>query len=342
MFLSPDEFIDLFFQREYPAFLSTLFSAVPERTLRNVLAGKTRPRAGTERLLVESACRFLGWDEDRLRNCMGSFQAKTWKTAFTAIKLGAEGRLPKSYDYFFDVIVRIEEAKQAAAEAKSRGNPFWFARLRESGLPQAILSEKFFGGCEADTRRSAGSGPTRDILTALLRSHLYCLAALEVSLLHSRDVAGSAQSSVVKAIPKYVNGKLVSPAKHFFDRVVELSGAKNVKEFAESLPGFLNKENYDIDPDSQRKNITRWVSGDLLPRWKTMFAIRETFFGSDDRILYDYFVIKYLQKFFTIYKNRYIPHHFANESELVDVFQEYASWFEANEVSYAEWESRGA
>lgn len=335
MFITPHILARLLGEREYVSVVSRMYPSVPEKTRRNILKGKSKPRKKTLEKIVQDLAGQTGLSEEILFDLMQESH-QPWKTGFSLPECTVEESLPESLRYAIEVIVQFESAFYDAGDAGSAGDVDWASILGKTGVPSEILPPGFFQDCLEGYERKVYPPMAGKVV---LRTSLFCLAACEVALMFSSEEYERIGLWVHRGIPRYEGQRLIGPMRHFFDKIIEASKLESVAGLARALSSLKNN---DLDVEDQRRELARWRRGEEPPSWNTMRWIRDELFDGQPNFLITYGVIRFLQSWFNDFKKHGIPQFFEDEAEIVSVFGEYPKWQEYHLERFSEWkEARG-
>ncbi len=335
MLITPEILAKMLFRKEYKSFFADIFPSVPERTRRNVMAGKTEPQKKTIDRMISDVCERTGLCEKEFREIFLSDSLQPWKAVFRGLKLGSRKNYPESFDYASEIITRVEAGIFQAGKAKQQGDSHWFNGFKRTGLPSAILPKKFF-----DAYLFHGAGKKNEkgqnVIPALsgkvfLKTSLYCLAACEVALINSEQRWSEHGLWVHKGLPHYDGDKFIGPMRELFLSIMERVGVSKVPDFSALVP--TTDGEYDTDP----RQIYRWMKGEEPPCWETLGRIGNELFEGSENFFITCGVMRFLQSLFSDLRINAIPVFFADEQELVSVFQEYPKWQEHHQQAFAKW-----
>lgn len=330
---------------EYKSFVNGMFPSVSKRTLR-YFKKTSKPKNKTINSLISGLCASGYLSEEQVRHIFLSPSPRPWGLALEGVKIGCAEKFPRSFDYAFDIINQIEGAQFEAITAEVQDDARWVDHFKKAGLPAGVMPDSFLEVL-SQTGMSKNYGMKKRLIPSdsgkvLLRTYLYVLAALEVSLMSSGLFAPNAGLWIHRRLPCCKDGKILEPMRLFFEDVMRKLEIPSHAQLAERLPP-LTLPDKDKDISSQKRQIRRWLAGSSPPSWKYMRLVRDTFpdAGPGDNILIMYGVVRFLQ--FLLQELRAeIPAMFSGEPELVSIFQEYPQWQEFHQKGFAKWnEARG-
>jgi hypothetical protein len=150
-----------------------------------------------------------------------------------------------------------------------------------------------------------------------------------------------------KCLPNTVAGKTVLPMRLFLECIQKRYGLPTNKDLATVVEVSTRKN--DCDPqESALRQIQEWKCGNVMPGFETIKGLAFLLAPTDERqqhtIALSYIMNRFIQDIYTDCKNTIStsPQQFADEDELVGVFQEYPDWYTFHEVKYDEWIKQGA
>ena len=289
LLISPEVLIKMLCPGEYKSFLADMLPSVPDRTRRNLKNGAT-PTKKTMDAIVADLSAASALSEEDIRAFLGEQTSQPWKNAIAGYKKAPASPYSSSCDYVTEIADKIESAPFKAAAAKQRKDPRWQKQFETTGLPQSVMPYSFLETCYQIGKKQAPKD--KRILPVesgkvLLRTNLFVLAAFEVSLLHSDLVGPGIDPWIHKAMPYYRDGKLIEPIRELFEVIMEKLDITSIAQFAEKLtPLTVREQNKNVE--NQKRQITRWMAGQVPPSWEYMRLIRDSFFGGEDGVLVSY------------------------------------------------------
>jgi len=339
LLITPEILVKMLCPGEYKSFLADMFPSVPDKTRRNLKNG-ANPSKKTVDAIVADLSAFSSLSEDEIRSFLASQSPQPWKNAIAGYRTAPSSPDIPSFDYVTEIVVRIESAPFKAAAAKQRKDPRWQKQFEATGLPESVMPHSFLETCHQVAKRKKAKKGKRVVPMesgkVLLRTNLFVLAAFEASLLHSDLVRPGVDLWIHKAMPYYREANLIEPMRELFEVIMEKVGVSSIAQFAEQLKPLTVREQ-DKNVESQKRQIKRWVAGQVPPSWEYMCLIRDSFFGGDDGVLVSYGVTRFLQCMLKELRDQYIPVFFKDEKELVWIFQEYPKWQEYHQKEFGKW-----
>lgn len=296
--------------------------------------------------MISDLSSFGFLNEEQIRHIFFSPSPRPWRLAIEGFKTGCAEHFPSSFGYAFDIITQIEEAQCDAITAEVQGDARWVDHFTKAGLPAGVMPDSFMEVL-LQTGMSKNYGMKKRLIPSelgkvILRTYLYVLAALEVSLMSSGWFAPGADLWVHRRLPCYKDGKILEPMRRFFEDLMRKLEIPSHAQLAERFPPMTLPDK-DKDIGSQKRQIRRWLAGTRPPSWKYMRLVRDTFpgAGAGDNVLIMYGVVRFLQ-FLLKELRAEIPALFSGEEDLVSIFQEYPRWQEFHQSGFIKWnEARG-
>lgn len=337
--LPPDVLNTMLCSGEFKSFLKEMLPSVPDRTRSRLLAGQN-PSPKTRKAIFDSlvSARFLSGDE--LFSWLEAQTGRPWTDAITGLKKGMRRFYPGTFDYAGEIITRIEEVSFTAIQAKQNGEPDWRKHAFNTGLPEEVMPtshvEALFNLAEqqpAEKRKRVVPADTGEVL---LRTNLFVLSAIEVSFQHSDLTPNDMPLWVHKFIPYYRENKLINPMREFFETLMDKINITSIAELARRLHPFSIPKQQ-ADDANQKRQIYRWIKGEVPLSWEYMHSISDIFFDGQEGPLYSYGVARFLQALFNELQKNAIPNIFTDESELVRTFQEYPAWQVYHQKEFENW-----
>lgn len=338
LLITPEIFVKMLCPKEYKSFLADMFPSVPAKTVRNLKNGASPSRKTMDAIVADlsAACSL---SEEQIRLLLDKQTPQPWKNAVEGFKEVPNFPYSSSFDYVTEIVDRIESAPFKAAAAKQRKNSCWKKQFEKTGLPQSVMPHSFLTTCYQIGRKKAPKG--KRILPVesgkvLLRTNLFVLGAFEVSLLHSDLVKPGIGPRIHKCMPYYRDGKLIEPIRVLFEVFMKKLEIPSIAQFAEQLKPLTVREQ-DKNIDSQKRQVKRWLAGQIPPSWEYIRLIRDSFFDGDDGVMMSYGITRFLQCLLKELRENYIPLFFKDEQELVSIFQEYPEWQKYHQKGFEKW-----
>lgn len=325
--------------RELQAFINNkVLKSVPNRTIRNTKNVNSLKQKTMDRIFldIEKLCPDA---KSVPLDALLSPDTLAWATCISIFKSGAGLLYPKSFYYAENVLLQIELAKVTAFRMKNSGNPSWMYCFQQSGLPQSVLPDSFLEHWHQTANMAEVTDKDRILPPGIghivIRTWLFVLAALEISLLNSGLKRHSDRPFIHRTMPLLREGKIVTPVQIFFEDLMVCLHIKNFDQLAESVI-----QNREMDRDSLKRQIYRWASGKSLPSWGYMRTFRDRLTPGEDTLLVLYGVVRFLQYIFKLCKIQ-DPEDPAKSAEMITVFQEYPQWQSYHQGAYMEWARAG-
>lgn len=296
--------------------------------------------------MISDLCASAYLSEEQARHIFLSPSPRPWKLAIEGFKAGCAEKFPSLFDYAFDLITQIENAQFDAITAEVQNDARWVDHFKKAGLPPEVMPDSFLEVL-LRTGMSSNFGTQKRLIPSdsgkvFLRTHLYVLAALEVSLMSSGWSVSGSGLWIHRRLPCCKDGKVLEPMRRFFEDLMRTLKIPSHAQLAERLPPLI-LPNKDKDIGSQKRQIRRWLAGSSPPSWEYMRLVRDTFpsAGLGDGILIMFGVVRFFQ-FLLRELQSTIPAFFSSEEELISIFQEYSQWQEFHQNEFANWnEARG-
>ncbi len=277
---------------------------------------------------------------------------RPWRTFFSDFIPNAVDSRDHELSYAVHVMLQIEDALFAFGQQVSEHHSPKTCLFLAMGLPDGILPREMNTHL-ADLIAAQGQGLSRPNQPAwagkaVLRTFLFTLAAWEIAVLRAKTYVANTEPFIHKYLPKMVGGKPALPIRLFLEGLQEDYRLPTNREFADYIE-VSTRDCSDSKPEeSALRQVQEWKSGNVTPSYRTICGMAFKLAPFDKRqqrtIIISYFKNRFVQE---IYEDcgrsiRSSPQQFADEAELVGLFQEYQNWYAFHESQYDEWNKQGA
>lgn len=355
MLLPPNYFLERKWLR------TALFSA-------DALKGLGISRSTYERLfkVVDSSCTLKtlakmkqGWIEARRKLGLADRPTgwrfdpqRPWRTLFSDLIPDAVDSQNHKLSYAVHVMLQIEDALLAFGRQYRECIPPTTDLYLAMGLPGGILPR------EAEAHLTELGAAQRQGLPrpsypawlgkAILRTFLFVLAAWEVTILRAKVYVANTEPFIHKYLPNMVGGKPALPMRLFLEGLQERYGLPTNIDLA-SFVEISTRNDSGSDPqESALRQIQEWKSGNVVPGLETINCLAFRLAPTDEReqhaISFLYAKNRFIQEIYVEIKDsiKASPQQFANEAEIISIFQEYPKWYAYHEGLHEKWMKHGA
>lgn len=281
-----------------------------------------------------------------------SFDLKRpWRTFFSDLIPNAVGSKDHKLSYAVHVMLQIEDAlfvfgQNYRAHGHKTTDLYLAMGLPDGTLPREI--ENYL----AELVAAQGQGLPRSNFPAwmgkaILRTFLFVLAAWEVTLLRAKTYVVNTEPFVHKYLPKMVGGKPALPIRLFLEGLQGSYGLPTNKDLAAHVEVSTRGGSNSEPQESALRQIQEWKCGNEMPGFETITGLAFQLTHSDERqqktIALSYIKNRFIQELYDECKQHInaSPPQFADEAELVGVFQEYPDCYTFHEAQYNEWIKQG-